>query len=419
VLASDTGGTAAWELALIAAERREWTRAEALGRRAMRDGGDRHASGLGQILAKAGKPDEALAVLDAAQRRDPTDVAPLVYRCALLADQQRYDEALQCLDRILSMVPDHPFAVMRERIEGQRTFLQSVRELYGQFAARHGLAPADASTSEPMIEIPSASLRADGTPRFRLWFSESLVSTDLGAAHLFQQELAQGGYEKPLRRFLDAYLTSDDVFIDVGAHWGVHALTAATLRPGEIDVVAVEGHPDNSARLRSWVARNGLADVVEVVAAAAGDRVGDATMTVNGSTMGHTLSAGTHARGAAASIEVPVVTLDSLREGRQHLRWRRTFLKIDVEGYEWEVLQGAQQLLASGDVAAIVWENGDVHAATAEHRRSAAILQLLADHGFVHHALANAGSSTHVSRLDPLAPLPGDVVSLRPDLLRA
>ena len=163
VLASDTGGAAAWELALIAAERREWTRAEALGRRAMRDGGDRHASGLGQILAKAGKPDEALAVLDAAQRHDATDVAPLVYRCALLADQQRYDEALQCLDRILSIVPDHPFAVMRERIEGQRTFLQSVRELYGQFAARHGLAPADASTSEPM-SAPSARSHGGVSP---------------------------------------------------------------------------------------------------------------------------------------------------------------------------------------------------------------------------------------------------------------
>lgn len=414
-LAHDVDGAVAWQLAAIAAERADWPQAEAFGRRALRDGGPRHANGVGQILAKAGKPDEALDLLALAHRHDPTDVAPLVYRCALLSDRQQYDEALACLEQVLALVPDHPFGVMRERIDVERAFLTSVRALWHHHAGRHGVMP-DGASSAPAIAVPSASVHADGTPRFHLWFTESLVARDFGAAHLFQQELTKGGYELPLRRFLDAYLASDDVFIDVGAHWGVHALTAATLRPGEIDVVAIEGHPDNSGRLRAWVERNGLELAIDVVAAAAGDHVGTATMTVNGSTMGHTLSTGTETRGAAPAIDVPLVTLDAVRETRPHLRWRRTFLKIDVEGYEWEVLQGAQDLLASGDLAAVIWENGDVHARSDEQRRSGAILDWLAGRGFVHHGLETEAGSARVVPLVPGAPLPNDIVSLRPDV---
>jgi FkbM family methyltransferase len=414
VLADDTGGAVAWELALIALERHDWPQAESLARRAVRNGGARYASGLGQILARAGDPDEALDVLAIAHRHDPTAVAPLVFRCALLAERRQYDEALRCLDQVLALEPDHPSASMRGRIEAERAFLGSVHALHRRFADAHGFALVDGERVDATIEVPSASLRADGTPRFRLWFSESLVASDLGAAHLFHQELTQGGYERPLRQFLDAYLASDDVFIDVGAHWGVHALTAATLRPGEIDVVAVEGHPDNSARLRTWVERNGLADNVDVVAAAAGDRVGTAVMMVNGSTMGHTLRSGADARRAAAAIDVPLVTLDSIRDARAHLRWRRTFLKVDVEGYEREVLHGAAQLLASGDVVAVIWENGDVHAKTADDRRSRSVLQWLTERGYVHHALEASGSPLPLSPLDDDAALPGDIVSLRP-----
>ena len=58
----------------------------------------------------------------------------------------------------------------------------------------------------------------------------SLILTDRGAALLFYREVAGRGWEFTLRRFLDLHLSSDDVFIDVGAHWGIHALTAATRR---------------------------------------------------------------------------------------------------------------------------------------------------------------------------------------------
>ena len=148
----------------------------------------------------------------------------------------------------------------------------------------------------------------------------SLVLSDLGAAHLFYREIAERGYEFALRRFLDLTLNSDDVFIDVGAHWGVHSLTAATLLPNQVSVLAIEAHPTNSARLHTWVERNRLEADVEVVPIAVGDREGVAQMRVDGSSMGHSLRERGSDIGATTTIEIGVTTLDRLLSQRAHLR---------------------------------------------------------------------------------------------------
>jgi hypothetical protein len=115
----------------------------------------------------------------------------------------------------------------------------------------------------------------------------SLVVHDLGAAHLFYREVAGQGYEFALRRFVDQLLQSDDVFIDVGAHWGVHSLSAATRLPKAVTVLAFEANPENSKRLEAWVMQNKLEQEIEVVPKAVGGRVGTAHMRLNGSSMGH------------------------------------------------------------------------------------------------------------------------------------
>jgi FkbM family methyltransferase len=279
------------------------------------------------------------------------------------------------------------------------------------FARGKGLDTSPDAAGQAEIEFPSAFLDANGSPRFKMWVPASLVFNDLGAAHLFYHEVTERGYEFSLRRFLDLQLKSDDVFIDVGAHWGVHSLTAATRWPRQVSVLAIEAHPENSKRLRSWVERNGLESDVEVISNAIGDREGVAQMRVDGSSMGHSLRAHGSEFGLINTIGVGITTLDQLLSNRAHLRWRRIILKIDVEGCELEVLLGARQLLSSGDVAAIIWESSDFHERTVQDQRTEAIFDLLNSHEFEHFRMQDGEFGV---RLMPLQgkDLLGDIFSL-------
>jgi FkbM family methyltransferase len=263
------------------------------------------------------------------------------------------------------------------------SFFEDVRETLLRFSLQtRGTNPSDAVESVE-IDIPSAFLDTRGHPRFTMELPISLVVSDLGAAQLFYHEVAGRGYEFALRCFLDFHLLSDDVFIDVGAHWGIHSLTAATRWPRQVSVLAMEAHPENSARLRQWVERNHLGGDVEVISKAIGNRVGVARMWVSGSSMGHNLRVDRSESGAK-TIDAPITTLDQLLTERPHLRWRRVFLKLDVEGCELEVLQGAQQLFSRGDVVAVLWEKASFHEEIVQDARNTAVFDFLNSHGFAH-----------------------------------
>ncbi len=182
---------------------------------------------------------------------------------------------------------------------------------------------------------------------------------DAGVGFLVQKEVQQGGFEFPSRRFFDLHLEPGDLFVDIGAHWGIFTLQAATRHPGAVKVLAIEPHPVNVEQLRHAVTLNGLGSDVEVVAAAAGATSGTAPLVIN-STMGHSLYGhGLPAGSADATrLTVPVQPLDLLLLERPDLQKRRTFLKVDVEGFEPEVMAGARELLKSGRVAAVLWEKG-------------------------------------------------------------
>jgi FkbM family methyltransferase len=407
-----------YQLALIEAERGNWADAESLARTAASSGRDEYASGLGQILAKTGKYEQARAWLLRALELNSSDADALACLGAIYGEQGKLGEALMCIDRALSIRPDFPSArACRTQMLSEQRFLTVVRAAYVEFARTMGLNPDPDAAEQAEIEFPSASLDANGGPRFKMWIPASLVLSDLGAAHLFYREIAERGYEFALRRFLDLTLNSDDVFIDVGAHWGVHSLTAATLLGNQVSVLAIEAHPENSTRLRTWVERNRLEANVEVIPIAIGDREGVAQMRVNGSSMGHSLRAHGSDIGATTAIEVATTTLDRLLINRAHLRWRRVILKLDVEGYELEVLSGARKLLSSGHVAAIVWENGEFYEPEARDVRTATLIDLLNSFGFEHFCMRHEGP---VMRLMPLRgkDLLGDIFSLAPDFDR-
>lgn len=209
--------------------------------------------------------------------------------------------------------------------------------------------------------------------RYTMPIPISMLS-DEAALLLIHQELGPG-WEREERDLLDGVLGKGAVFVDIGAHWGIHSLHAAT---AGATVVAVEPDPFNLAMLEAWLAANGLRDRATVVAAALADRVGGAYIRRN-TTMGHALlfdppdPAAVFRSGPFAGQPVysPVQALRL--DGIALPYGRPVMLKIDVEGAELSVLRGATDHLASRRVTHILWE---MNAHYDE------IARLLLDHGY-------------------------------------
>ena len=205
--------------------------------------------------------------------------------------------------------------------------------------------------------LPSATLLPDGRPRFVMPLPPHKLATDQAIAYLARHELLNDGYERGTREIIDAHLRPGDLFIDVGAHWGVMAFAAATRWPHNVRVLALEAHPENSYRLFKGVVLNKLQAEVEVFATGVGARPGLVPIAFT-TTMGHGLLPTLGRSRAAGMLHVPVLSIDDILARRTDLEQRPVVMKIDVEGLEPEVIAGCRNLLASGRVKLIIWEKG-------------------------------------------------------------
>jgi FkbM family methyltransferase len=152
-----------------------------------------------------------------------------------------------------------------------------------------------------------------------------------------------GAYEPGLLRLLRDELRPGDVVLDVGAHVGVHALTAARrLRElGGGRVIAFEPTPDSSAAVRAGAARNGLA--VDVVQSALGETEGE--IELRGDPRYDTRDAGVRSQFGEGDVvaRAPVTTFDAWA-GRTGLD-RLDVVKLDIEGAEILALRGMRESL--------------------------------------------------------------------------
>jgi FkbM family methyltransferase len=153
-----------------------------------------------------------------------------------------------------------------------------------------------------------------------------------------------GTYEPGLLRFLAEELRAGDVVVDVGAHVGVHALTAARrLRElgGDGRVIAFEPTPDSAAAVRAAAARNGVP--VEVVEAALGDTEG--TVELRGDPRYGAHDAGVRSLYGEGEVvaRAPLRTFDAwAAETRLD---RLDVVKVDIEGAEILALRGMRASL--------------------------------------------------------------------------
>ncbi|MGW4365715.1 FkbM family methyltransferase [Nocardia takedensis] len=186
-----------------------------------------------------------------------------------------------------------------------------------------------------------------------------------------------GTYEPDTLACLRGLLRPGDVFVDVGAHIGIHALTAARAVGPHGRVVAFEPAADSAARLRAGAARNRLP--VEVVEAALGERDGAATLYTDPA-WGPRDAGVRSLHGAGEAVQRVAV--------REFDGWatesglaRMDVVKLDVEGAEPAALRGMRESLARFRPRAVIVEMRESVLARAGSD-AAEVDRLLVDSGY-------------------------------------
>jgi FkbM family methyltransferase len=153
-----------------------------------------------------------------------------------------------------------------------------------------------------------------------------------------------GCYEPNEMFFTGTYLGPGMVFVDVGANFGCFTLLAASRVGPSGTVLAVEPSSREVDELRSNLALNGIENVA-IAPVAVGEVAGVATLLVaEEEHSGHnTLGSFVYDTKLLSYEAVKVTTLDDLVDANR--LERVDLVKIDVEGAELRVLEGAGAVL--------------------------------------------------------------------------
>ncbi|MCJ7662339.1 MAG: FkbM family methyltransferase, partial [Anaerolineales bacterium] len=149
-----------------------------------------------------------------------------------------------------------------------------------------------------------------------------------------------------MRFIRDHLIQPGDVILECGAHHGRSTIVLSNWVGSEGKVVAFEPHPKNAENLQKNIDLNNLRNII-LEQKAVGQRNGRIQITGESNSLVITKGTG---------VEVEMTSLD------EYFDLNPTFLRIDVEGFEVEVLKGAKNILATRPKLAI-----EIHTRTLKH----------------------------------------------------
>ena len=198
---------------------------------------------------------------------------------------------------------------------------------------------------------------AGALARFAVWQIGSRIVTEhthtwiSGAKLVVRNGMtgATGNIYCGLHEFADMgfvlhFLRPEDTFLDIGANIGSYTVLASAVCGAT--TIAFEPDPGTAENFQRNVSVNGIADCVVLHKVALGHDEGRVAFTIGRDTENRVAdSSDTYTR------SVQVLPLDAIEGARD-----ATLMKLDVEGYESEVLAGAAKTLASPALLAIETE---------------------------------------------------------------
>lgn len=148
-------------------------------------------------------------------------------------------------------------------------------------------------------------------------------------------------------------LNPGDTFVDVGANVGLFTVAAGRKVGDAGCIFAFEPAPETMAALTDTLRLNGLSSIVTLHQSAAGRENGTAQLHV-GRICGHSSLLPLEEK--RETIDISIVALDDILGDR-----KVDLIKIDIEGWELEALEGLRKTLANNEHASVLMEFGISH----------------------------------------------------------
>jgi len=216
---------------------------------------------------------------------------------------------------------------------------------------------------------------------FGAWF---LARSDyMGAAVVY------GGFELAESAFVGRFIRPGMTVLDIGAHHGFYTLFFSKLVGSGGKVIAFEPSPREIRALHLNVGLNRCKNVV-IQGLALGEREGESNLyVVNNHETGCNSLHPPALPEAISIVPVHVISLDQWLAG-YHLE-SVDFIKLDVEGGELSVLQGAEKLLERRPRPVILAEVQDIRTQPWGYRAQE-IISFLSDKGYRWFSISADGS---------------------------
>lgn len=269
------------------------------------------------------------------------------------------------LPDVLDAAPVRADSVLRPSGLGRRGPATDARPNRAVFMALWGSSRKDITVAQGLRGVlrfitrhPLTSRRGAAIRKFAAW---QLATRMQGTRHIFPwvdgSYLAArrgdagvtGNYYVGLMDYVDMgfllhYLRPEDLFVDVGANAGVYTVLASAVVGAR--TVVFEPVPSTFERLTDHIFLNRMVDRVDARNLGVGARDGHATFTTGLDAANRVVE--TEQAGAE---RFGITSLDGALGGARNL-----VAKIDVEGFELEVLKGAEGLLRARAIQAMIIE---------------------------------------------------------------
>ena len=194
----------------------------------------------------------------------------------------------------------------------------------------------------------------------RYMFTHKLPGEDfraksrMGAFHIRKGttdfQFINWAYERKVKKYIKDHINEFDVFIDAGACIGEYCIWLAKLGKR---CVAIE--PVNFEAVRRNVALNGLEGRVQVMACGLGNKKERVYFNIPSGLP----SSSYMDKDSKQEPNVDIETLDSLIPQMTISPKDRVLMKMDVEGMEPELIEGAQKFIASHPNLTLIYEHFD------------------------------------------------------------